>query len=210
MNPRKYSPIVLAGIGGIVVGTLSLGAISASGASTSAGPPPQPVTVTNTPLPVQGNIGVNNFPATQAVSGTVNIGNLPTTQQVSGNVGIVGTPTVNETAKTTLIAHGRATLPANGTTNVGLPGLVDTSLYKSIKAAFFCISPQDCSAATLITATPDPVGGGLFGFDYFHFPANTFGVLRDYANPGTGLQFLANNTSSTSITVDYAIYGRTN
>lgn len=42
-----------------------------------------PVMVTNTPLPVQGMIGVNNFPTNQAVSGTVNVGNFPPVQPVS-------------------------------------------------------------------------------------------------------------------------------
>jgi hypothetical protein len=38
--------------------------------------------VTNTPLPVQGTVGVNNFPANQAVSGTVNVGNFPSASSV--------------------------------------------------------------------------------------------------------------------------------
>ena len=37
----------------------------------------------NTPLPVQGTLGVNNFPANQPVSGTVNVGNFPSVQPVS-------------------------------------------------------------------------------------------------------------------------------
>lgn len=36
-----------------------------------------PVTVLNTPLPVQGTVGVSNFPAIQAVSGTVAVSNFP-------------------------------------------------------------------------------------------------------------------------------------
>jgi hypothetical protein len=47
-----------------------------------------PVTVMNTPLPVQGSVSVNNFPATQTVSGTVSVGNTP-------NVNLANTPTVN-------------------------------------------------------------------------------------------------------------------
>lgn len=43
--------------------------------------------MTNTPLPVQGTVGVNNFPAIQPVSGTV---------------GISGTPNVNVTNTTPL------------------------------------------------------------------------------------------------------------
>jgi hypothetical protein len=51
-------------------------------------PPPShssgsaPVRVTNTPLPVQGTVGVNNFPANQTVSGTVNVGNFPSASSV--------------------------------------------------------------------------------------------------------------------------------
>jgi len=61
------------------------------------------VTVTNTPLPVQG---------------TVNVGNFPATQPVSGAVSITGTPSVHVTAATPL-----PTQPVGGgaATQVGQP-----------------------------------------------------------------------------------------
>jgi hypothetical protein len=42
------------------------------------------------PVSQQGQVSVNNFPATQNVSGTVNVGNFPATQNVQGTAG--GTP----------------------------------------------------------------------------------------------------------------------
>ena len=69
--------------GRIALIVLSLGGLAAAlssvptrpaGAATTAD---ETVKVVNTPLPVQGTVGVSNFPAIQAVSGTVNIGTLP-------------------------------------------------------------------------------------------------------------------------------------
>ncbi len=76
------------------------------------------VTVANTPLPVQGTVGVNNFPATQPVSGTVNVGNFPATQPVSGSVGITGTPNVNVTNFPATQAVTVGNFPATQTVNV--------------------------------------------------------------------------------------------
>ena len=74
---RKH-PVVSMAVAGVVSAALAFGGISAVQASPSAGPPAQPVTVTNTPLPVQGNVSVVNTP-------TVNVGNqsLPVTGTVS-------------------------------------------------------------------------------------------------------------------------------
>lgn len=55
--------------------------VPSSSPTQAAGPPSGlDVTVTNTPLPVQG---------------TVNVGNLPSTQSISGSVSITGTPNVS-------------------------------------------------------------------------------------------------------------------
>ncbi len=57
--------------------------------SQAAGPPSGiDVTVTNTPLPVQGMVNVGNFPASNTVTGSVSITGTP-------NVNVVNTPTVN-------------------------------------------------------------------------------------------------------------------
>jgi hypothetical protein len=57
--------------------------------SQAAGPPSGiDVTVTNTPLPVQGTVNVGNFPASTPVTGSVSITGTP-------NVNVVNTPTVN-------------------------------------------------------------------------------------------------------------------
>jgi hypothetical protein len=47
---------------------------------------PVPVSDGGLSLTVDGTVGINNFPATQAVSGTVAVNNFPATQAVSGTV----------------------------------------------------------------------------------------------------------------------------
>jgi hypothetical protein len=195
--------------------SLTLAPISSSGASGAA-----PVVVTNTstqPVPVTGTVNVGNFPTSQTISGTVSVANFPATQPISGNVGILGTPTVNDSASTVLIAHGEATLPAGGgASSVGLPGSINTAAYKAIKAVFFCesllsqTSRSDCSAAHLFTSTQDLVSGEGFAFDQYAFPANTFGLIRSYEEPGTSLDISGNNPGSKNLVVAYAIYGRSN
>jgi hypothetical protein len=75
----KLVKILAAALGFCLVGALA-GSFMPPAASASGG---APVTVLNTPLPVQGSVSVNNFPARQSVSGTVNVGNLPAVQSVS-------------------------------------------------------------------------------------------------------------------------------
>ena len=47
---------------------------------TATGAGSAPVTVVNTPLSIEGTVGVNNFPATQTVTGTVAVSNFPAFQ----------------------------------------------------------------------------------------------------------------------------------
>jgi hypothetical protein len=86
---------------------LSLLAAIALGFPTStpagAGPKPQDVNVVNTPLPVQGTVGVNNFPATQNVNVT-NTTPVPVTPS--------GDPASN--AFTAVSAGGNGTFDAFG------------------------------------------------------------------------------------------------
>lgn len=80
---KQFARIMLTVLGlAVVAAALSSIPTKPVGAA-PAGPS---VTVANTPLPVQGTVGVNNFPSTQAVSGTVVVSNFPSTQQVSGTV----------------------------------------------------------------------------------------------------------------------------
>lgn len=72
--------------GRIILTVLALGVLTAwsiPSRPTPVDPKVTKVTVVNTPLPIQGSVSVNNFPAAQAVSGTVNVGNFPATQNVN-------------------------------------------------------------------------------------------------------------------------------
>jgi hypothetical protein len=53
------------------------------------------VTIANTPLPVQGTVGVNNFPASQAVTGNVNANITNASVPVSGTVAVSSLPAIN-------------------------------------------------------------------------------------------------------------------
>jgi hypothetical protein len=77
------------------------------------------VTVTNTPLPVQGTVGVSNFPATQPVSGTVNVGNFPATN----NVNVTNTTPVPVTASGDPASNAFTTVGATGSATFGPFGL---------------------------------------------------------------------------------------
>ena len=78
---KLSSKIMLFGLGLFLVAAM----IVPPSSNSSGGPA---VTIQNTPLPVQGTVGVNNFPANQVVSGTVSVGNIP-------SVNVANTPTVN-------------------------------------------------------------------------------------------------------------------
>jgi hypothetical protein len=68
----------------VVLGLLALAVIVAPPSHSASPDPSKDVNVVNTPLPIQGTVSVNNFPATQAISGNV-------------NATITGTPTVGIT-----------------------------------------------------------------------------------------------------------------
>ena len=78
---KRSSKLMLLGLGLFVIGAMIVPPHSQSSGAA-------PVMVTNTPLPVQGTVGVNNFPASQTVNGTVNVSNTP-------SVNVANTPTVN-------------------------------------------------------------------------------------------------------------------
>ena len=71
-------------IGKLLLVTLGFGAfgfaMSLVPQKTATGAGSAPVTIVNTPLSVEGTVGVNNFPATQAVTGTVAVSNFPAFQ----------------------------------------------------------------------------------------------------------------------------------
>ncbi len=100
---KQFSKLMLIALSfGIVTLALSVVPSKPVGAAGSA-----PVTVTNTPLPIQGtanaaqsgtwNVGINGTPNVNIANApNVNIGSLPAVQLASGTtVGISGTPSVN-------------------------------------------------------------------------------------------------------------------
>lgn len=94
---KRSSKIVLSGLGLFLLAAMVV-APTPSHSSGSA-----PVTVVNTPLPVQGTIGVNNLPAVQSVSGTVSVGNTP-------NVNVANTPAVSVTNTPSVTVSGTASV----------------------------------------------------------------------------------------------------
>jgi hypothetical protein len=72
--------------GGILLIALSISFahVNPAGSAGSA-----PVTVVNTPLPVQGTVNVGNFPTSNTITGSVSIANTP-------NVNVVNQPTVRD------------------------------------------------------------------------------------------------------------------
>lgn len=91
---KQFAKLMLVVLGLAVVAA-ALSSIP-SRPATAATTVDETVKVVNTPLPVQGSVAVNNFPATQPVSGTVSVGNFPSTL-TGGTVPVSGTVTANVT-----------------------------------------------------------------------------------------------------------------
>lgn len=97
---KKFAKIMLITLGFSLV-TGAIGFLTSKPAPAQAPPPVVPVRVTNTPLPITGNVNVTNSPLAVSgnvaanVSGTVNVGNFPATQNVSGTVALSGTSPVS-------------------------------------------------------------------------------------------------------------------
>ena len=91
----------LKGVYGRVAGTLVAKIVDAGGTNELA-------------VDASGHIGVNNFPATQAVSGTVGVNNFPATQAVSGTVSVNNFPATQAISATALPLPTGAALEAGG------------------------------------------------------------------------------------------------
>ncbi len=130
----------------VVAGGVLLMALSISFAHVNpvGGAGSAPVTVVNTPLPVQGTVDVGNFPAANTVTGSVSITNTPLPVQgtvnanVTGSVGLTGTPNVN----------------ISNTPTVQITSAVQT--LTGIPAGAFSVF-QFHSASSVISG-PDPAG----------------------------------------------------
>jgi hypothetical protein len=152
----------------LCVSLLAAIALSFPTSSQAADPAPTPlnVTVTNTPLPVQGTVGVNNFPGTQNVSGTVNVGNFPASNTVTGSVSITGTPAVNVT--------NTVTNPVP-TQNVGLGVATQVG--------------QPASKVVSLSCEPQPLGGCVRRFRDGHIDAVEYQVPSGEALVITDVQW---------------------
>ncbi len=89
---KQFSKLMLIAVGfGILTVALSLVPSKPVGAMGSA-----PVTVTNTPLPVQGTVNVGNTPSVNVANAAVPVqGTVGAMQSGAWNVGITNTPSVN-------------------------------------------------------------------------------------------------------------------
>jgi hypothetical protein len=119
---KRSSKIILLGLG-----LFLLAAMAGPRPTHSSGS--EAVRVVNTPLPVQGTVGVNNFPANQAVSGTIGVNNFPATQAVSGTVNVGNFPSAQQVS-----------FSNTGTTPLYIRD-VDNPAHTPFLGTLFCLVP---------------------------------------------------------------------
>jgi len=120
---KKFGKILLIGLGfGLV--TLTIGFLTNPPTPVQGAPAPAPVTVVNTPLPVQGTVNANitNTNVPVSVSGTVNA-NVTNTVPVSGtvNANVTNSPLQPQLASNTI------TLSASSLASPGCAGNPNTT-----------------------------------------------------------------------------------
>lgn len=100
------------------------------------------------PVVVEGDVSVNNFPATQPISGSVSVGNFPATQPISGSVDLVSTAQLDTHAiqQTRVILNGYKIVPALTKANYSISNFYakpSTPFGKSFM--FYMVNPMDVS-----------------------------------------------------------------
>jgi hypothetical protein len=172
-----------------------------------------PVTVVNTPLPVQGTVGVNNFPSNQAVSGTVAISNFPSNQTVSGTVNVGNFPSTLPVSFTNAstsplyirdvdgAAHNRYTY--NNSCNVPTDGSVNGCNVQFTVPSGFELVVETVTVEAGLNPGEKGIGRMIvnatlsqaFGADFILSPVLNNGafastqLLRAYADPGAIVLF---------------------
>ena len=171
-----------------------------------------PVRVTNTPLPVNGNVTVGNFPATQNVT----VGNFPATQ----NVTISGTPNVNVT-NTPLPVTGTVSLSGNTAATPLLVRNVDEPARQpyrdhcsvSITPAFFqqCTITVPAGEAVVVQTESMEVRANIPGTRFMidiQTPVNgpnQPAILQDF--PDSGFSLGVSNASAAATLTAPLIFG---
>ncbi|MGD0468399.1 MAG: hypothetical protein ABSA54_08500 [Terriglobales bacterium] len=139
MNPA--SKVTLIGLGLFLLGVILFPPHSQS--SSDLG-----VRVLNTPLPVQGTVGVSNFPANQTVNGTVSVGNTP-------SVNVANTPSVSVSSLPAVQITGSVNAAVSNPTGtsgtiplVTLDGAAHTAFLTN-NGCIFSGTTNDCSSYML-------------------------------------------------------------
>ena len=121
-------------------------------------------------IDASGKIGINNFPATQAVSGAVNVSNFPATQPVSGSVSVSNLPATQNILLPDGSTSGTVTND-NDAVSIALPGGQATALVQ-ITGTFV--------GTLLFEASPD-------GTNWYGVYGNQINSTLALSTTGTGL-----------------------
>ena len=197
-SKRMIRRIGVLGAAGLALTVMALNMV----AGTAAAPPlaqPIQVVVTNTPLPVSGDIGV---------SGTVNVGGtVSATQSGAWNVGISGTPTVRSGDSTVLLGSFAGDVPGGGAFTQAV-NQADATPYRSVRVMTNCFLGGAC--ANIIVRVYTVVGNRSYLVD--QFPMQNFVVSTSvYEVIGTNVQVqLLNNNPDTSTNIGVSLFGRSN
>jgi len=190
---KQSSRVVFAVLG------LAVLAIIVAPPSHSAGGPD--VTVVNVPLPVQGTVGVNNFPAIQAVSGNV-------------NATITGTPSVNLTGViSNTISNPLLVQPVTGTSSSfwsASPVSVFFGGGSALSTTILNVNPYQVAVITAASARCNidngtniqyvDLEGTAFGFTDLQYQTSSLGASEEMTSTLSGQVYVDGGTGGTSVT----------
>ena len=158
------------------------------------GPPTVKVTVENTPLPVQGNIGVS--------------GQIGATQSGTWNVGINGTPGVTSADQTMLMGSFAGDVPGNFQFTEAVPTR-DATAMRTIRVATNCFAGATV-CGNIFVRVYTVVGNRSFLMDQFTMTDFVVaGNVYEVIGQTIAVQLL-NTNASTVTNVGVAVFGRAN
>ena len=176
----------------------------------SQGPPTVKVNVENTPLPVQGSIGVSGpVAATQSGAWNVGINGTPAVAQSGAwNVGINGTPGVTSADETVLMGSFAGDIPGGNAFTEAVPTR-DARAMKTVRVVTNCfLGATVCGNIYVRVYTV--VGNRSYLMEQFQMKDfQVASSVYELIGQTVAVQLL-NTNGSTSTNIGVAVFGRAN
>ena len=190
LNKPSAAPLAYGALVVMAASAALLGPTAAYG----AGPPSVNVVVENTPLPVQGSIGVS--------------GQIGATQSGTWNVGINGTPGVTSADQTVVMGSFAGDVPGGNQFTEAVPTR-DAAAMKTIRVATNCFAGATV-CGNIYVRVYTVVGNRSFLMDQFTMTDFVVaGNVYEVIGQTIAVQLL-NTNASTVTNVGVAVFGRAN